>query len=751
MSYLSDFFPYLSLGTMSAQDASAVAITGGTGAFTTLSATVSLAIGATSIVYLDGVAANGDTYLLESSANVLDAYVGGVNALRLSATQATVTGKLSSSSTFLRGNNAARSMVGITSGGIYQEGTNNPNTTIANVQNSAGSAGPLIILGKSRGAAVGGIDAVQTNDRIGAIYFCAADGTDIESVAAYIECRAADNASSNSTPGNLGFFTNSGNPSSTERFRINSSGDLSIVATEKFYLDGLAATGDTYLTESSANVLDAYAGGVNTLKLSATQATVTGILSSSGVFLRGNNAARSMGGVASTGFYQEGTDNPTGAIASIVNAASSAGPILFLGKTRSAAVGGNDAVLSGDRAGAIFFSVSDGTDIESQAAFIDCRMDANAGPNDTPGRLTFNTTSVGASSATERFRINSAGNLSVVATEKFYLDGLAATGDTYFYESAANTFDLFVGGTNTIRSTATAITITGTLTASGDAGIAATKKIYLDGVALTGNTYLLESAADTVDLYANGLLAHRIIGGASSAVQAFHNDTSNANSSSGFTLNQGAFDDEILSFKSSDVAHGITTITETDTYGYISKNVAANGGVLLTGLDDTANIGLRLRGISTTTDGTFSTAGLGAVIIDGALKSGTGLASLGANKNILAVRDNGTMRFSLDTDGDSHQDVGTAWTNFDHLDDVDTLNILAYNVSRANDPIKLKFGSWVQDKRDILTAQRIVKFNDDGHHFVNMSRLTMLHTGAIRQLGERIGELERKLSLKELN
>jgi len=43
----------------------------------------------------------------------------------------------------------------------------------------------------------------------------------------------------------------------------------SVAALSKIYLDGVAATGDTYLVESSANVLDAYAGGVKALSLTS--------------------------------------------------------------------------------------------------------------------------------------------------------------------------------------------------------------------------------------------------------------------------------------------------------------------------------------------------------------------------------------------------------------------------------------------------------------------------------------------------
>ncbi len=45
------------------------------------------------------------------------------------------------------------------------------------------------------------------------------------------------------------------------------------------------------------------------------------------------------------------------------------------------------------------------------------------------------------------------------------------------------------------------------------------------------------------------------------------NDSANANSTIGLTINQDANDNEILSFKSSDVNHGVTGVTETDKMG----------------------------------------------------------------------------------------------------------------------------------------------------------------------------------------
>jgi len=224
--------------------------------------------------------------------------------------------------------------------------------------------------------------------------------------------------------------------------------------------------------------------------------------------------------------------------------------------------------------------------------------------------------------------------------------------------------------------------------------------------------------------------------------------TVNTGNTSGLTISQAGADDEILTLKSSDVAHGVTTVTETDTYGYFRKRVA-NGGLAIVGLnaDGTDKSGISFSGIVTVTDTVKSNAARAAFGLDGQLKSGTGTTSLGANANIAYFADNGTTRFILDADGDSHQDVGTSWTNFDTHDDVALLNRLSAHVTRRDDPLRDSFGRWLSESKADLEQLKLVTFNEDGHHFVNMSRLTMLHTGAIRQLAQRFERIEAVLKL----
>ena len=65
----------------------------------------------------------------------------------------------------------------------------------------------------------------------------------------------------------IGFYTAANNTtvSGTERLRINNSGHVGIGATARFYLDGVAGTGDTYIAETSANVLRLYSGGTDVI------------------------------------------------------------------------------------------------------------------------------------------------------------------------------------------------------------------------------------------------------------------------------------------------------------------------------------------------------------------------------------------------------------------------------------------------------------------------------------------------------
>lgn len=210
------------------------------------------------------------------------------------------------------------------------------------------------------------------------------------------------------------------------------------------------------------------------------------------------------------------------------------------------------------------------------------------------------------------------------------------------------------------------------------------------------------------------------------------------------TLAQGGDDGEIFTLRSSDVAHGMTALTDATSYGIAKKISASAGGTAIIGYSSGTG-GLFLGGRHTTDATVKSTAANAAVFVQGELRSGTGVTSLGADANIFAVGNGAATRFILDSDGDSHQDVGTAWTNFDTHDDVALLNLLSAHVTRRSDPLRASFRGWLEQNRAELERVKLVTFNDDGHHFVNMSRLVMLLVGAVRQVGDRMDRIEERL------
>jgi hypothetical protein len=224
----------------------------------------------------------------------------------------------------------------------------------------------------------------------------------------------------------------------------------------------------------------------------------------------------------------------------------------------------------------------------------------------------------------------------------------------------------------------------------------------------------------------------------------FVNDTANAKMTKGLTINQGASDDEIIALKSSDVAHGMTSLTETDTFAMMKKTSGTIGGLNIQTFS-TDTLAFNVFAHSTTDDTTKTVTSSGVVVIDARKKSGTSYGSLGANANAVVIKNATATTHIFDGEGDSHQDVGTAWTNFDDHDDASLLTALSVHVSRKDDPIRGAFQKFLRGHRKQLSDLRLVSFNRNGHHIVNMSRLTMLLVGAVRQQSDRLTRLEQRL------
>lgn len=216
----------------------------------------------------------------------------------------------------------------------------------------------------------------------------------------------------------------------------------------------------------------------------------------------------------------------------------------------------------------------------------------------------------------------------------------------------------------------------------------------------------------------------------------------------GMQLWQGGFDDEIMELQSSDVAHAFTTDTNAIAFGIFKKAAPASGGVLMGGYTS-ADQAVQVVGNYTTPDTTRGLTSKSPVVLIGAKLSGNTAAAMGANENLVTFRDNTNTRFIFDSDGDSHED-GTGWTAYDDHDDVAVIEAVEFQLTAdQGNPIDRHFSRWMEDARPMLERLKLVTFNEDGHHFVNRSRMQSLLCGAVRQLARQNQLLDARLTAVE--
>jgi len=227
----------------------------------------------------------------------------------------------------------------------------------------------------------------------------------------------------------------------------------------------------------------------------------------------------------------------------------------------------------------------------------------------------------------------------------------------------------------------------------------------------------------------------------------FVNETANTKMTQGLTINQGGNDNEAVALKSSDVAHGITDWTETDTYATMAKINANSGGLHLIGYkdgDDVAyQVALALTGrLGLAADTTKSTSALGVVQIAAQIKSGTGVANVGADGNLMVIANGTTARFIFDAEGSAHADV--EWTTFQHHDDRVMLADLEKALSHQEEP---EFADFSRYDRRVLEELGLIHCDEKARAMLNVTRLSMLLVGALRQAHERVDVLDTRLEM----
>lgn len=219
---------------------------------------------------------------------------------------------------------------------------------------------------------------------------------------------------------------------------------------------------------------------------------------------------------------------------------------------------------------------------------------------------------------------------------------------------------------------------------------------------------------------------------------------------SGLTLNQGSNSNEILALQSSSVAHGMTTLADTDTYFSIAKVSSGGGGAYVRGFSSSA-VGILIEANQATPDtGTMTgTANYGALDIRCWTASTNTHAQPASGAKLVTFRTGDLTRFAFREDGASfeHLAAGT-WATFDAHDDIAILNTVARELAAPGDEIATEFSRFLAEGREWLQEHDLVSFGDDGA-FVNRSRMQELLVGAVRQCGAHIERLESRLRALE--
>jgi hypothetical protein len=165
------------------------------------------------------------------------------------------------------------------------------------------------------------------------------------------------------------------------------------------------------------------------------------VYASTGQLLRGASSARTnwLGGGGAIGFQNEGLDAVSGSMGTVRGGVNGFPAYLIIGKTRSATVGGSDAVVNNDLIGTLDFQAADGTNM-IRTAGIGAAVDGTVSTGVVPGRLAMFTANAGGV-LTERVRIDKAGNMGIGTSPNAWSNNSKAieiTGAVLFSAAASN-------------------------------------------------------------------------------------------------------------------------------------------------------------------------------------------------------------------------------------------------------------------------------------------------------------------------
>ncbi len=485
--------------------------------------------------------------------------------------------------------------------------------------------------------------------------------------------------------------------------KINGTDYVSITAT-KFDINALElvldADANTSITADTDNRIDFKLGGTDELKYStgafafqvattistgATTLTLdpnTDVVVANGKGLIVGNAAQVT--TASAGEFQVlGTAAADSTIIVGCWKADTTGPELALVKSRNATIGTATIVTAGDTLGSIVAYADDGGDFATPAASIVFSHDNQAingggapapAANDIAGKIVFSTTADGANTVSEAMRIDQEHNVRIADGNGLIVGSVSITVTTAAAAEVQVLGTAAADSTITIGQWAAAATgpelalvksrnaTIGSATIVNDDDVLGSVVFYADdgvdfatpGASIKAKIHGTPGANDmpsalifstTADA-GNTVTERMRLGPAGQmTVGAPTTDTENANMTIGITIEQGAADDQVLCFKSSDVATALTTVVtnsvETDDFATFSKFAATTGGLLIQALGENAAVtsNLVIESYGGQAETTTSTAGRALVEIYASQHDGANaLSDVTNHGNVFGVR-----------------------------------------------------------------------------------------------------------------
>ena len=209
----------------------------------------------------------------------------------------------------------------------------------------------------------------------------------------------------------------------------------------------------------------------------------------------------------------------------------------------------------------------------------------------------------------------------------------------------------------------------------------------------------------------------------------------------GLCLNQGSNDDGIFSLKSSDVAHGMTSLAQTDTWLSLHKDNASSGGVRARICSGQVK-SLKIECFATGENTAEATTALSNFAVDGRPKSGTSVQSHDGDANIASFRTGDAAQCIFKGDGEIFSNQTSTVGTFDEYDDAQLIR--SYDLTRGEGNkvkglIASKFDKFVKYNRDDLKDARLIGKDENGNptNFINLNGFIRLHNGAIWQQYEK--------------